>query len=161
MDALIASGRVDRGRLVYGGWSWGGYLTTWTIGHTERYRAAVAGAAVVDVVSQYALSDVNHGIAAQWEFQGDPWRDPQKFAAANPMASLHRAVTPTLVLHGLADRRVGYTSAVILHRALLDVGCEVELYAYPGEPHGFEDPRHVIHVLETWAGWYDRHLAAG
>ncbi|MEQ1504747.1 MAG: prolyl oligopeptidase family serine peptidase, partial [Myxococcota bacterium] len=160
VDALIRRGTADAARLVYGGWSWGGYLTAWTIGHTDRYRAAVAGAAVVDVISQYALSDLNHGVAADWEYRGNPWTAPARFARSNPVGSLVHATTPTLIAHGRSDVRVDFSSSVILWRALTDIGCPVELLAFPDEPHGFRDPRHVIHLLDQWTGWYDQHLPA-
>jgi dipeptidyl aminopeptidase/acylaminoacyl peptidase len=156
VDMLVATGRVDPGRLYYGSWSWGGYLTAWTIGHTDRYRAAVAGAAVSDVVSQYVLSDINHGASAQWEFKGDPWRQPEQFDRANPARHFHAARTPTLVLHGQADERVPFPVGQFLYRALTDVGCEVELLAYPREPHGFQEPAHVVHMLEAFARWLAR-----
>jgi dipeptidyl aminopeptidase/acylaminoacyl peptidase len=157
VDALVASGRADPSRLYYGGWSWGGYLTAWTIGHTSRYRAAVAGAAVVDTVTQFVLSDINHGVAAEWEFLGNPWRAWDHFDRANPMRSLEKAKTPTLVIHGQEDDRVSFTQGQILYRALADVGCEVEFLAYPREPHGFTEPAHVVHMLDAWAEWYGRH----
>ncbi len=157
VDALVAAGRVDPDRLFYGSWSWGGYLTAWTIGHTPRYRAAVAGAAVVDVWTQYVHSDVNHGVAADWEFRGNPWGSPATFDGSNPMRHLANARTPTLVLHGQSDERVPFTQGQILHRALRDVGVEVEFLAYPREPHGFQEPAHVAHMLEAWAAWFARH----
>ncbi|HET8725475.1 MAG TPA: S9 family peptidase [Anaeromyxobacteraceae bacterium] len=156
VDMLVATGRVDPDRLYYGSWSWGGYLTAWTIGHTTRYRAAVAGAAVADVVSQYVLSDINHGVSAQWEFRGDPWRQPEQFDRANPARHFHAARTPTLVLHGQADDRVPFPVGLFLYRALTDVGCEVELLAYPREPHGFREPAHVVHMLDAFAAWFTR-----
>ncbi|MEC9374594.1 MAG: S9 family peptidase [Planctomycetota bacterium] len=158
VDSLIQSGRVDPDRLVYGGWSWGGYLTAWTIGHTDRYQAAVAGAAVVDVVSQYALSDINHGVAAEWEYKGNPWLQWENFDRANPMRHLHKAVTPTLIIHGMEDDRVNFSASRIMYRALDDVGCEVRMLAYPREPHGFREPAHTAHMLDAWAAWYNEHL---
>lgn len=157
VDSLIASGRADPKRLYYGGWSWGGYLTAWTIGHTRRYRAAVVGAGVIDVVTQYVLSDVNHGVAAQWEFRGDPWRQPQEFADSNPLRFLHQVATPTLIAHGDQDERVPAMQGRVLHRALADIGCEVRLLAYPREPHGFQEPAHRAHLLGSWAAWYAAH----
>ncbi len=156
VDALVAAGRVDPARLVYGSWSWGGYLTAWTIGHTHRYRAAMAGAAVVDTVSQYALSDINHGVAAEWEFKGNPWMQPGQFDRSNPMRFLREARTPTLIVHGQADERVPFSQGQILYRALKDVGCEVEFLAFPWEPHGFQEPAHAVHLLRAWADWYAR-----
>jgi dipeptidyl aminopeptidase/acylaminoacyl peptidase len=157
VDALVAAGRVDGDRLFYGSWSWGGYLTAWTIGHTQRYRAAVAGAAVVDVVTQYVLSDINHGVSAEWEFRGSPWTAPERFDGSNPMRHLSKARTPTLVLHGQADERVPFSQGQILHRALKDLGIEVEFLAYPREPHGFQEPAHAVHMLDAWADWFARH----
>ncbi|MCB9678316.1 MAG: S9 family peptidase [Alphaproteobacteria bacterium] len=157
VDHLVATGRADATHLYYGGWSWGGYLTAWTIGHTTRYRAAVAGAAVVDTVAQYVGSDINHGKVADWEFTGRPWADVQKFDAANPRLFLHQVKTPTLVLHGRSDRRVPFDQGVTLYRALVDNGVETELYAYPGAGHGLSKPAHQVHRLETWRDWLDRH----
>lgn len=157
VDQLIAQGRVDAERLYYGGWSWGGYLTAWTIGHTDRYRAAVAGAAVVDTVAQYVGSDINHGIAAEWEFKGNPWQQSEAFDRANPARFLADARTPTLVLHGEADSRVPYAQGLTLYRALSDVGCEVQMLAYPGEDHGFRQPAHIVHKWTAWLDWFDGH----
>ena len=157
VDSLVAAGRADRDRLYYGGWSWGGYLTAWTVGHTSRYRAAVAGAAVVDTATQYVLSDINHGVAADWEFLGNPWTGWERFDRSNPMRSLDKVKTPTLVIHGQSDDRVSFTQGQILYRALSDIGREVEFLAYPREPHGFEEPAHIVHMLEAWADWYAGH----
>jgi len=156
VDSLVASGRVDPARLVYGSWSWGGYLTAWTIGHTRRYRAAMAGAAVVDTVSQYVLSDINHGVSAAWEFRGNPWLQPEQFDRANPLRFLREARTPTLIVHGQADERVPFMQGQMLYRALRDVGCEVEFLAFPREPHGFQEPAHQAYLLRAWAAWYAR-----
>lgn len=158
VDALIAAGTADPERLFYGGWSWGGYITTWTITKTHRYRAAVVGAGVVDVVAQYVTSDINHGVVADWEFRGRPWRDPQAFARSNPALSLGAIKTPTLILHGREDRRVAFMHGTMLYRALRDADTEVKFWAYPREPHSFREPAHIAHMLEAWAGWYDAHL---
>ncbi len=158
VDSLIAAGKADPARLFYGGWSWGGYITAWTIGGTKRYRAAVVGAGVIDVVLGYATSDINHGVVGDWEFKGRPWQNPEAFARANPSPRLKNAVTPTLILHGRNDRRVDFVQSEVLYRALSDVGCKTEFLAYPGEPHSFGQPAHNVSVLEAWARWYDAHL---
>jgi len=160
VDALIASGKADPKRLVYGGWSWGGYLTAWAIGHTTRYRAAVVGAGVSDAAVQYSLSDINHGDAAQWEYRGDPWRQTENFDRSNPIRSIKNASTPTLILHGKEDPRVGFTSSVELYRALSDLGVPVRFYAYPREPHGLLEPAHQAHRLRVWIEWYEHYLTA-
>jgi dipeptidyl aminopeptidase/acylaminoacyl peptidase len=157
VDTLLARRLADPERLYFGGWSWGGYLTAWTIGHVHRYRAAVVGAGVNDVSFSYSSSDINHGVASQWEYQGDPWREPEHFDRANPLRYAKDMTTPTLILHGQSDDRVNFLNGVSLYRALSDVGCEVKFYAYPREPHGFEEPAHLVHRLDTWLRWYDQH----
>jgi len=158
VDALIAAGKADPARLFYGGWSWGGYLAAWTLGHTDRYRAIMVGAGISDVVLQYVTSDINHGAAADWEYKGRPWGQPAAFERANPARFLTRARTPTLILHGESDERVPFVNAQLIYRALADRGVKVQFWAYPREPHGFQEPAHVAHMMETWAAFFDEHL---
>ena len=158
VDMLIATGRADPERLVYGGWSWGGYTTAWTIANTQRYKAAVVGAGVTDTIVQYATSDINRGHVAGWEFGGDPWRTPENFLRASPMQKVASITTPTLIIHGENDARVGHANAVLLHRALTDLGITTRFLSYPREPHGFTEPAHTAHMLGEWAAWYARFV---
>lgn len=160
VDALIAAGKADRARLFYAGWSWGGYLSAWTLGHTDRYRAFMVGAGVVDVVVQYVTSDINHGVTADWEYKGRPWHTPEAFERPNPARALASARAPTLILHGESDERVPFVNSQILYRALRDRGTPVTFWSYPREPHGFQEPAHSQHLLETWAAFFDEQLAA-
>jgi dipeptidyl aminopeptidase/acylaminoacyl peptidase len=160
VDALIGAGKADRARLFFAGWSWGGYLSAWTLGHSERYRAFMVGAGVIDVVVQYVTSDINHGPAADWEYKGRPWQQPDTFEHSNPARALARARVPTLVIHGEADDRVPFINGQILYRALRDSGTPVTFWAYPREPHGFQEPAHSEHLLATWAAFFDEQLAA-
>jgi len=158
VDALIAARKADRGRLFYGGWSWGGYLSAYTLGHTgTRYRAFMVGAGVIDVVLQYVASDINHGPAADWEYKGRPWAQPDTFERANPSRALTNAKSPTLIFHGESDDRVPFVNGQILYRALADRGVAVKFWAYPRATHGFEEPAHVAHMMETWAAFFDQH----
>ncbi|MEZ4317724.1 MAG: S9 family peptidase [Myxococcota bacterium] len=157
VDHLIATGRVDPAKLYYGGWSWGGYLTAWAIGHSDRYRAAVAGAAVTDPVAQYVGSDINHGLVADWEYRGRPWADFSVFDRSNPSRFLASVRTPTLVLHGSDDLRVPFAQGVTLYRALADLGVETRFYVYPNEGHGLGAPAHRVHRLEVWLDWLESH----
>lgn len=157
VDSLIAAGKVDAARMYYGSWSWGGFLTAWTIGNTKRYRAAMVGAGVTDVVIQYVTSDINHGQAALWEFKGNPWKNLDQFDKQNPMRLMSRVSTPTLVAHGDNDERVPAMQGMLVYRALSDMGCEVKLLRYPREPHGFREPAHSAHLVANWAAWFDAH----
>ncbi len=157
VDMLIAEGLADADKLYYGGWSWGGYLTAWTIGHVDRYKAAMAGAAVVDTVNQYVTSDINHGEIADWEYKGRPWKAPDSFDQSDPSRFLSEVSTPTLILHGDADNRVPFSQGLTLYRALRDQGVETAFWVYPGQSHWLASPAHNVHRLEAWADWYDDH----
>ncbi len=157
VDQLIRDGLADPKKLYFGGWSWGGYITTWIVTHVHRYRAAVAGAAVSDVFHSYSLSDINHGVAAQWEFEGDPWRQTEHFDRVNPIRYVTNVTTPLLLLHGEADTRVPFAETVQFYRALSDLGKEVEFWAYPRENHGFHEPAHRVDYIRRWVDWYDAH----
>jgi dipeptidyl aminopeptidase/acylaminoacyl peptidase len=157
VDQLIRDGLADPKKLYFGGWSWGGYITTWMVGHVHRYRAAVAGAAVSDVFHSYSLSDINHGVAARWEFEGLPWTDAEHFDRVNPIRYVKDVTTPLLILHGQADNRVPFAESVQFYRALADLGREVEFWAYPREDHGFVEPAHRVDYVKRWADWYDAH----
>ncbi len=160
VDSLLARKLVDPARLFFGGWSWGGYLSAWTLGHVQRYKAIVVGAGVNDVSFSYTSSDINHGVAAAWEYKGNPFQDTDHFDRANPIRYAKDMHTPTLILHGQADDRVHFLNGLTLYRALTDVGTEVKFVAYPREPHGFQEPAHLVHRLETWTRWYDTHGGA-
>jgi len=108
-------------------------------------------------VNQYVTSDINHGVAAEWEYKGIPWKNFGAFDNANPMRFLYQAETPTLIIHGQSDDRVPFPQGLTLYRALSDSGVEVEMYAYPREPHGFKEPAHSRHMLEAWTAWYESH----
>jgi dipeptidyl aminopeptidase/acylaminoacyl peptidase len=157
VDALLAAGRVDPNALYFGGWSWGGYISAWTLTHSTRYRAHVVGASVNDVVLSYALSDINHGVASQWEYRGDPWRQLEAFDRPNPIRYVKAARAPTLILHGEDDARVPFAQSILLYRALRDLGVPVTFHAYPREDHPIVEPAHVAHRLRVWSEWYDRH----
>ncbi len=161
VDALIAAGRVDPARLFFGGWSWGGYISAWTLTHVQRYRAFVVGAGVNDVFVQYSVSDINHGVAAEWEYLGNPWRETANFDRVNPIRFVRNAKTPTLILHGEEDDRVGFVSSVELYRALSDLGVETEFHAYPRERHPLLEPAHQVHRFEVWLDWFARHGGPG
>jgi hypothetical protein len=83
VDSQNAAGKADPARLFHGGWSWGGHVAAWTLGHTDRYRAFMVGAGVTDVVINYVTSDINHGLAADLRLrgaQGRPGRLPPRHA---------------------------------------------------------------------------------
>jgi dipeptidyl aminopeptidase/acylaminoacyl peptidase len=159
VDHLIASGRADYAKMVVGGWSYGGYLTNWIIGHTDRFKAAVTVAGISNMVSMYSESDINYADLARWDVTGVPVLDMEKFELSSPINFLKYCKTPTLILHGTGDNRVPSGQSWQIYRALLDIGVETKMILYPDAPHSINnDPRFYADVLNQWINWYNNHL---
>jgi dipeptidyl aminopeptidase/acylaminoacyl peptidase len=157
VDDLIARGIVDSDRLGIGGWSYGGFMSSWAIGHTNRFKAAVIGAAVTDLISFYGSTDITPNFPGVY-FDGSPQEKRQLYDMHSPLNFVHNAKTPSLILHGEADPRVPVTQGWELYNALQDAGVETELVTYPREPHGIREPEHEKDVLMRVLAWYDKHL---
>jgi dipeptidyl aminopeptidase/acylaminoacyl peptidase len=157
VDDLIAKGIADPDRLGIGGWSYGGFMSSWAIGHTARFKAAVIGAAVTDLISFYGSTDITPNFPGVY-FDGPPQANRKLYEAHSPLNFVQDAKTPSLILHGEADPRVPATQGWELYNALQDAGVETELVTYPREPHGIREPEHEKDVLTRVLGWYDKHL---
>lgn len=163
IDLIVENGWADRDRMAIGGWSQGGFMTAWAIGHDpeggqRRFRCAVMGAGVSDWGMMVATSDVP--TFEQRLGGGNPFDSPgpHEFDTWSPISYVHRATTPTLILHGENDARVPVSQAIFMHRGLRRYGCETELVIYPREPHGLQERRHVIDLHERIAAWYKAWL---
>jgi dipeptidyl aminopeptidase/acylaminoacyl peptidase len=160
-DTVAGLPYVDGDRLGVCGGSYGGYMTTWIIGHTDRFRAAVAQRVVSNLVSMWGTSDFN------WVFQapfGDrpPWENLDNLWRQSPIAHIGNARTPTLVIHSEKDMRCDLEQGLQVYVALKRLGVDTELLLFPDESHGLSrggrtDRR--IARLEHIRGWFDRYLA--
>ncbi len=158
LDYLIKTEKVDESKLVVGGWSYGGYMTNWIIGHSNRFKAAVSVAGIANTVSMYAQSDINHGEVALWEFKGVPVLNMENFTRSSPLNFLKNCKIPTLILHGQSDTRVPVAQAWELYRALVDIGTDVEMVLYPSAGHGINAPKQFTNVFKRWIDWYKKYL---
>ena len=158
VDYLVSRKDADPEALVIGGWSYGGCMTEWAITRTTRFKAAVVGAGVANYYSNYAQSDINHGMAGDWEFLGNPYDNPENFDKGSAVRHIKTVQTPVLILHGKEDERVPFPQALELYRALKTTGKQVEMVAYPGESHGPRKPEHVVDLFKRWSDFYDKHL---
>jgi dipeptidyl aminopeptidase/acylaminoacyl peptidase len=159
LAAVQALGIVDDARIGVSGWSYGGYMTSWLIGnYPDTWRAAMAGAPVTDYVDQYALSDMN--VSFGWGFDSPPW-SPEAQAAwreQSPIAHVHRASTPTLILCNTGDLRVPITESYKLFHALRDHDVPVQFVGYPLPGHFPGDPVHRRDVFRRWADWMEQRF---
>ena len=121
LDHVQAGGGVNPQRLGIGGWSYGGEMTDWAIGHTNRFKAAVSGASVFDQAAEFETEDGPEG--DEWHF-GTPWDNPDVFARNSPVSFIKNAKTPTLIVHGDADHNNPLGQSLGLYRALKHLGVE-------------------------------------
>ncbi len=132
-DDAIERGNGDVRRQFVGGYSYGGFMTAWTIGHTGRFKAAIVGAPVVDQVSMFGTTDIPWFSAAH--IGGDPWTEPDAFRARSPLTHLPQATTPVLLHVNEGDLRCPPGQSDQLYSALRWLGKEVEYVRYPGGSH--------------------------
>jgi dipeptidyl aminopeptidase/acylaminoacyl peptidase len=155
VDRLVADGVADPDRLFVYGSSYGGYMTSWLVGQTDRFRAAVAQNAVTDLTMMWTLSDLQSW--TEWEFGGRPWEVPQRMREHSPLTYAGKVKTPTLVLHSAADRRCPLPMGRAFHQALKARGVPTGLVVYPDEGHGIKQPRHREDVLRRVLDWFAEH----
>ena len=160
LDSVLQRPYADAERTGIYGYSYGGYMTSWVIGHTDRFKAAVCGAPCFDLESFYGTSDVGH-IFGDLEFGAGPRAREEWYRAHSPSSYAHQARTPTLIIHGEADERCPIGQGEQMFVALLKAGCEVEFARYPGGSHLFlrvGPPEHRADVLARILGWFQTHL---
>jgi len=156
VDSLIEQKIADPNRLGIGGWSNGGFMTTWAITHTNRFKAAVAFAAPVDFQIQWG------GHTDSWEFLSTLWDTPMRarpvYDAHSPFHFVQNCTTPTLILHGQTDPVVPIAQAYEFYHALKVLGIESEMVVYPREGHSIEERAHQIDFQNRVLAWYAKYL---
>lgn len=158
LETLEKRGFVDTSRIAVSGWSYGGYMTSWMIGHYHIWKTAIAGAAVNDMVEETDLSDFN--VTNHYIFGGSPWvGDRMKaYREQSPITYAAQITTPTLILSDTGDARVPITQSYLMYHALKDNGVPVKFIAYPVPGHFPGDPVRTMDVCRRWAEWMDQYL---
>ncbi|MGC4108480.1 MAG: S9 family peptidase [Thermomicrobiales bacterium] len=160
LDAVLSEPWADETRTGVFGYSYGGYMASWIIGHTDRFRAAVIGAPVFDLESMFGTGDIGHSFVPEQNC-ANPWQDRDRLMAQSPSSFIHNAVTPTLIIHGEADERCPIGQGEQLFISLMTLGVETEFIRYPGGFHGFistGEPAHRIDANTRILAWFDRFL---
>ncbi|HJT17669.1 MAG TPA: S9 family peptidase, partial [Thermoanaerobaculia bacterium] len=158
IDAVKKKGFVDADRMAVGGWSYGGYMTSWMIGHYPIFKAAVSGAAVNNLVDQYVLGDGGLGRRMTW---GSPYGSEaslKKYIDQSPITYVKNVKTPTLIMSDTGDVRVPIVQSFEMYRALSDNGVPVKFIAYPVSGHGPSDPVHQADVYRRYVDWFSQYL---
>jgi len=158
LAAVEKMGFVDTDKIAVSGWSYGGYMTSWMIGHYHIWKAAVSGAAVNDLVAEATVSDGNR--VDYYAMGGSPWvGDNWKiYREQSPITYASQIKTPTLILCDTGDFRVPIVQSYEMYHALKDNGVTTQFFAYPVRGHFPSDPVRVEDVMTRWVGWINQYL---
>jgi dipeptidyl aminopeptidase/acylaminoacyl peptidase len=158
LEAVKKLGVVDESKIAVSGWSYGGYMTSWLIGHYHTWKAAVAGAAYMSPTEGYNLSDFN--VSFRYVFKGSPWMggNMKDYVAQSSITYASQIKTPTLILGNTGDSLVPITQSYELYHALKDNGVTVKFVAYPVPGHLPGGPVRRRDVYDRWLGWLDQYL---
>jgi len=149
---------IDTSRIGVSGWSYGGYMTSWLIGHYHVWKAAVSGASLDDWLDDYNIAfyydtDVPF-------FKGKPWNpsNTSEWREQSPIADAPQATTPTLIMGDIGDNNVTITNSFKLYHALKDNGTTVKFIAYPVAGHFPSDPVRAEDIQKHWLDWLEQYL---
>ena len=157
LDDLIDQRIADPNRLGVGGWSFGGFMTSWTATQTDRFKAAVEGAGLTDLLSFDGEASIGPGFLDIY-FLGNPFRRRAAYEKHSAMYFLENCKTPTLILHGLRDDVVPVGQSWEFYGGLKMLGKRAELVLYPREGHVFSEPGHQVNVLKRVLAWFNKYL---
>lgn len=156
LDLLIQQGKVDPGKQVIMGWSYGGYMSSFAITRTDRFITSMVGAGVTNLISMTGTCDIPSFLPDY--FEAEFWENYQRFMRHSAMFGVENITTPTLILHPEEDVRVPPTQGYELYKALKRLGVETKMVTYPRQPHGIREPKFTIDAAERQINWLRKYL---
>ena len=156
VDAVEKIAPVDDKRLGIFGHSYGGYMTMWTVTHSQRFKAAVAGAGIANWISYYGQNGID-----QWmvPFFGDTaYNDPAIYDQLSPIRTIKAAKTPTFIYVGERDVETPAAQSMEFWHGLKAMGVETSLVIYQDEGHGIRRPENRTDLTNRIVGWFNTHL---
>jgi dipeptidyl aminopeptidase/acylaminoacyl peptidase len=162
VDLVVQRPDVDAERLGVAGGSYGGYMTNWIVGHTDRFQAAITMRCLSNFVSFYGTSDIGPWFGER-ELLGSPHDQIERYWQLSPLAHVEKVTTPTLILHGEQDLRCPQEQAEQWFVSLRRLGKTAELVRFPEESHDLSRsgrPDRRLLRLGRIVEWFDRYLKA-
>jgi dipeptidyl aminopeptidase/acylaminoacyl peptidase len=156
VDHVIGMGVAHADSLLLMGWSYGGYMTSFAVTRTDRFKAASMGAGLPNLVSMVTTTDIPDYLAGHMD--GEFWNDYDTYEKHSAMYRIGNVKTPTQVIHGANDLRVPFTQGQEFYVALKRRGIDTEMVVYPRTPHGPREPKLLMDVTGRILTWFDRHL---
>lgn len=157
--ALAAYPAMDETRLYETGGSYGGFMTNWIVGHTDRFRACATQRSISNWFSFFGVSDIG-SMFTEDQNLSDPWHDPEKLWWHSPMKYIDKCKTPVLLIHSLEDYRCPVDQGYQMFSSLLKNGVEAKLVLFKGENHDLSrtgKPKHRVKRLAEITEWFDKH----
>ncbi len=151
---------IDKERIGVTGGSYGGFMTNWIIGHTNRFKAAVSQRSISNWISKFGTTDIGYYFVEDQQ-AATPWTDVEKLWFHSPMKYADRVQTPTLFIHSEEDYRCWTPEGFQMFTALKYHGVEARLCLFKGENHELSrsgKPKHRIRRLKEIIGWFDKYL---
>jgi dipeptidyl aminopeptidase/acylaminoacyl peptidase len=159
VDKVIEMGVADPERLGVMGWSYGGYMTSWIVTQTKRFKAASAGAPVTNLMSFNGTADIPSFIPDY--FGGQHWEAAEVYQKHSPMFNVKGVTTPTMIQHGDADIRVPISQGYEFYRALKAQGVPTRMLVLPRQPHGPTEPKMQLAAMQANLDWFEKYLGGG
>ena len=147
---------IDDHRLGITGWSYGGYMTMWTVTQTQRFRAAVAGAGIANWQSYYGENGIDAWMIPY--FGASVYANPAVYAKSSPITFINQVRTPTLEVVGEDDIECPAPQTEEFWHALHDLGVQTTSVIYAGEGHHMRDPKHIADYERRAVAWFDKYL---
>ncbi len=156
VDTVLAMGVAHPDSLAVMGWSYGGYMTSYVVTRTDRFKAASMGAGLPNLISMVTTTDIPDYLVAH--MGAEFWEDYATYEKHSAIYHIANVTTPTQVLHGAEDRRVPTAQGQEFYVALKRRGVPTEFVLYPRTPHGPREPKLLMDVTPRILAWFDRHL---
>ena len=159
-DAVLnAYPQIDRKRVCVTGGSYGGFMTNWIIGHTDRFCCAASQRSISNWLSFYGVSDIGPAFAAD-QCDAEPFASAEKMWAHSPMKYAMNVKTPTLFIHSDEDYRCPLAEGLQMYTSLVEHGVEARLCLFHGENHELSrsgKPKHRVRRLTEITDWFEKH----
>jgi len=158
VDKVIEMGVADPARLGVMGWSYGGFMTSWIVTQTSRFKAASAGAPVTNLMSFNGTADIPTFVPDY--FGGQFWEVMDVYQKHSPMFNVKNVTTPTMIQHGEADIRVPISQGYEFYNALKVKGVPTRMIVLPRQPHGPTEPKMQLATMKANLEWFEKYIGS-
>lgn len=158
VDYVLKMGVADANKLGVMGWSYGGFMSSWIVGHTDRFKVASIGAPVVDLAHQNLTDDIAGFLPSY--MKADPWNDWAVYDAHSPLRFVQNVKTPVLLQHCEGDQRVPISNSIMFFNALKRRNVPVRMLSIPRQGHGPNEPKMVLKTMQSNVEWFEKYIGS-